>query len=98
MGDIMVNIDLIDTSKLKISGNDILENVKLYKEVIDNFYDKINNMTSNTFEWVGSRANDYVDKVNNDYKFYYDIHDILLSYGQYLIDTGENIENIINKV
>jgi len=91
----MVDIDLIDTNKLKDSGNDILENVKLYKEVIDSYFDKINNMTSNTFEWIGNKANDYVEQVNNDYKFYYDIYDILLSYGQYLIDTGENIESIM---
>lgn len=93
----MVNIELIDTVKVSECGQQILNEASAYKEIIDNLYNKINNMTSKTFEWVGAGANQYVEKVNNDYKLYCDIHDILTEYGQFLIDVSSNIEDTIKR-
>lgn len=93
----MVNIDLIDTKKMNECGTDILKQVSDYKEIIDNLYNKINNMPNKTFEWVGNGANQYVETINTDYKLYCDINDILTKYGNFLIDSASLLEETINK-
>ena len=54
-----MNVDYIDTDKLREIGNNILSETNIFKSNIDFLYDRINNINSKTFEWVGNGANNF---------------------------------------
>lgn len=93
----MVNIDFIDSTKVNEIGNNILENMSLYDEIVENLYNKINNMNTKTLEWVGNGANKYVETFNNDFKMFTDLSDTLKKYAYFLIDSSALIDETIKK-
>lgn len=87
----------VDTDIIEQSGIGILGLISDYKEIIDNIYARLNNMTDKTFEWVGISANNYVERFNSDYKLFSDVNDSVVKYGQFLIDYSNGIEEIIKR-
>jgi len=87
----------VDTDIIEQSGIGILGLISDYKEIIDNIYARLNNMTDKTFEWVGISANNYVERFNSDYKLFSDVNDSVVKYGQFLIDYSNGIEEIIKE-
>ena len=87
----------VDTEVLEQSGLGILNSISVYKEVINNLYETMNNMVERTHEWVGNGATIYVDKFNEDYKFFSDINDNMVKYGQFLIDYSKELEIIAKR-
>lgn len=84
----------IDSEVLESYGTAILDSISIYKETIEQLYSLINNMPNKTFEWVGVGAVKYVNKFNEDYKFFLDINDLFVKYGQFLLDYSNEMETL----
>ena len=93
-----MNIEYIDTEKLKEYGNNILESANNIKNNLDYLHERINNINSKTFEWIGNESNDFIDKFNNDYNNYNDIYLFIKEYGNLLIDCSNKVDDSIKKV
>lgn len=93
-----MNVDYIDTDKLREIGNNILSETNIFKSNIDFLYDRINNINSKTFEWVGNGANNFIEKFNLDFNYYNDIYVFLREYGNYFIEFSNRIDDSIKKV
>ena len=84
----------VDSNALEKNGLEIIELISTYKETIDELYSMINNMPNKTFEWVGQGSINYVNKFNQEHKYFIDINDLFVKYGQFLIDYSNEIERI----
>lgn len=93
-----MDIEFIDTDKLREIGNNILDEANNYKNSIDFLNNRINNINSKTFEWVGIGSYDFIDKFNFDLKMYNDIYIFIKEYGEFLINCSNIIENYFKKV
>lgn len=93
----MDNIN-VDTVKLKESGIDILNLAKELNEQIEMFFSRISNMSSNTREWVGNNANEFVRISNIEKIEYKKLIQTLNSYGNFLVNAANNYEECIKNM
>ena len=91
-----MDIELIDLNKIEECGKEILNEELVLSDLFENNYTVVNNMTTKTFEWVGDRANAFVDKYNNDNKSVNDLSEFMFKYGNFLLDSCTSIRNIID--
>lgn len=94
----MVNIEYLDTKRINECGLELLEQIEIYKEALDSLYSRINNISTNTFEWVGNGSDLFINKFNDDYKYYTNLYDVLKQYSYCLVDSSSLIESAIEKV
>lgn len=93
-----MNIEYIDTDRLREIGNNILNDTNVFKTNIDYLYERINNINSKTFEWIGKESNNFIENFNIDYNSYNDIYIFFKEYGEFLIECSNKIEDSIKKV
>ena len=91
----MNNMD-VDTSKMNDWGYNIISLVNEYEEAINMLYERINNMPTQSQEWVGTSAERFAQKLCKvEKKQYDDLGAALRKYGQLLINTASSIERAI---
>lgn len=93
----MDNIN-VDTVKLKESGIDILNLAKELNEQIETFFSRISNMSTNTREWVGNNANEFIRISNIEKIQYKKLIQSLNSYGNFLINAAYNYEECMKNM
>ena len=67
-------------------------------EIIDTMFNRINNISNNNSEWIGSSAKDFIESAKIDKIQYLNIKNCIYKSGKYLIDYASAMERIINEV
>lgn len=80
-----------DTDKLRENGNQILKLVDNLRVVVDEYYTRIEKMSTVTGEWIGPSADKFISKIISSKKNTMDFCDSLTNYGKYFIDSAEQI-------
>jgi len=88
----MAKLD-IDTRKMRECGNEIMKLSISVGDDINNLFDRIQNIPTVTCEWVGQAAEAYASRAKKEKLVYLQFKDILYSYGKYLVDGAEELEN-----
>jgi uncharacterized protein YukE len=83
----------IDLVKTKECGQEMKKYINEYREIIDQFYKKIDNMPFVTKEWVGQSAEKFSGLVKQDKTEYDKIAEILDLYSDNLINTADRLNN-----
>lgn len=92
-----MNLNFIDTIMLDELGNDMLNEINVYKQNIDYLFERINNMSSKTCEWIGIGADSFVENFNLNYVIFIDVYDCLKNFSLSLIDYSNFVDNTIKK-
>ena len=90
----MANIK-IDTTRLASDGKRIVELSKQYNSLIDDMFDKINNVTKNN--WAGEASNQYINNLRFERDYFKKFSDCMNQYGNELITHSDSIQNKIRK-
>lgn len=90
----MANIK-IDTTRLSSDGKRILELSKQYDILIDDIFDKINNVTKNN--WAGEASDQYRSNLRYEREFFKKLSMYMNQYGNELIAHSDSIQNKIKK-
>lgn len=83
---------IVDTNKLLTSGNDIISLTRELNEQINILFSRISNMNSNTLEWVGASANEFIRQANIQKSQYVKMIQILNKYGNVLKNAANYYE------
>lgn len=89
---------IVDTVKLKESGEDIIILTKELKEELDALFTRITNMNTRTYEWVGPASQDFIRRTNIEKIQYNKIINSLNKYGKALIEVSDRYDTYINKL
>ena len=92
----MTNLQ-IDTKKLRENGEDILILVKELNEEFDALFNRISNMNTRTYEWIGSSSAEYVRRANIEKTQYKKFTNSLSEYGRILVSAAENFDLLATK-
>lgn len=93
----MENIN-VNTLKIRESSNDILNLAKELNEQINAFFSRISNMATNTGEWIGESANEFIRISNIQKSDYTNFIKTLNSYGNFLAMCASHYENCIKNM
>lgn len=85
----------VDTTKIKDNGLEILGNVEKYKKNINDLFDRISNVPTQTYEWVGKSSNDFVKEVIKEKEDYINFGDGLNNLGTELGKYADSLEKAI---
>lgn len=91
----MEKID-VDTTKMKEAGNNIIVATRNFSLDISNLKKRIDKMTTDTFEWEGNSADNFVNRVDAQLLELNSFIATLNQYGQELIENAQNYENAVN--
>lgn len=94
---IMANL-IVDTDKLNDSGQDILRLTKELNEEFNAMFTRISNISSNTMEWVGTSANDFIRRANIEKIQYAKLINTLNKYGNHLLVAADKYQNDIKNI
>lgn len=86
-----------DTNKMTETGNEILKLVGNLKEVLNEYYKRLENIKDTTGEWVGPSAETFIARVTKSKKTNMDFCESLALYGKYFIDSAEQINSTIRR-
>lgn len=86
-----------DANKLRSDGTQILQLVDNLREVMLEYYKRIENMSTVTGEWTGSSANKYVNKIVSFKQNTMDFCDSLACYGKYFVSSADQIDATIKR-
>lgn len=86
-----------DTNKLRTDGNQILQLVDSLREVMLEYYKRIEKMSIVTGEWTGNTAEKYTYKVVSSKQNVMAFCDSLASYGRYFINNADQIDATIKR-
>lgn len=86
----------IDTAKMKEAGNNIVATTKIFSTDITNLKKRIDKMTTETYEWEGNAADNFVANVDLQLSELDSFIAILNNYGEELIENAQNYENAVN--
>ena len=89
---------IVDTKKLDESGRDIIALTKELNEEFSALFTRIANMSTRTYEWVGSASEDFIRRTNIEKVQYTKMVNTLNKYGKTLVDTAEEYERYANKI
>ena len=85
----------IDTARLSSDGKRILELSKQYSILIDDIFDRINNVTKNN--WVGEASEQYKISLVRERDFFKKFSICMNQYGNELIIFSNSMQNKIKK-
>lgn len=88
----------VDTEKMRNCGNTILELVEEFKKTLDATFTRIENVPTNTKEWIGDSSKLFAELANKDKIQYYGYATSLYKYGKYLIDCANYFDRTIESV
>lgn len=80
---------------LRNLGQNILSDASSYKAEVDKIYATVDNLSTS---WKGPDNQEFVNKVNEYKDVIGDLGKMINNYGQFLVDTGNNIERITNEI
>lgn len=83
---------IVDTNKLLTSGNDIISLTRELNEQVNMLFSRISNMNSNTLEWVGASADEFIRQANIQKSQYIKMIQILNKYGNVLKNAANYYE------
>ena len=83
----MANL-IVDTKKLKESGEDIIRLTREMNEEINSLFSRISNMNTITREWIGSASAEFIKRSNIEKIQYIKFINSLNKYGQFLIEAA----------
>lgn len=87
----------IDTTKIRECGTEIIELSKEMNEIITIMFNRISNITT-TGEWIGVSAASFIEEAKIDKIQYLNIKNNIYSYGKFLLDYADTMEQKINEV
>lgn len=93
----MAKLD-VDTQKMRECGNEIMKLSISIGDDINKLFDRIQKMPTNTCEWVGESAEAYVSRAKNEKLQYLQFKDVLYSYGKYLVNSADILEQSVRGV
>ena len=96
-GGFMAVID-VNTNYINDAGNDIISLTNEIRAILDDTFSMIENMTSETGEWQGKAAQEFVASANVDRANYNKFNQEVNNFGKYLIDYSNSMESLISKV
>ena len=88
----------VDTVKIRECGKDIMELSIELNEIINTMFNRINNMSNASGEWIGTSANDFIQLAKIDRIQYLNMKDSIYTSGKYLVDYANTMERVINEV
>ena len=83
----MANL-IVDTKKLKESGEDIIRLTREMNEEINSLFSRISNMNTITREWIGLASAEFIKRSNIEKIQYIKFINSLNKYGQFLIEAA----------
>ncbi len=86
-----------DTNKLRNDGNQILQLVDNLREVMLEYYKRIEKMSTVTGEWTGPSADKYIYKIVSSKQNTMDFCDSLACYGKYFIANADQIDATVKR-
>ncbi len=86
----------VDTARLRENGERIISISNELSENFNQLFDRITNIPSKSFEWVGEGANVFSNSVSKEKNNYISLKNNVYSYGKYLVDMAEELERTIN--
>lgn len=89
---------IVDTKKINESGKDIIILTKELDEEFSALFNRISNMSTKTFEWVGTASEDFIRRANLEKIQYKKMISTLNKYGKILVDAANEYENYSNKI
>lgn len=94
-----MNINLnIDTKKINEAGTNIVDLSFDLLDIINNFYERINNIPTKTGEWVGKESVYFASLCMVEKEEYVKFISSLKAFGENLISFATNIDNQVNCV
>lgn len=88
---------LVDIDKLNESGQDIIRLSRELNEEFNALFSRISNIT-NTGEWIGQAAEDFVRRTNLEKIQYLKMKDSIYKYGKSLLDVCDEYKKAINNL
>lgn len=92
----MANLQ-IDTKKIRENGEDILILIKELNEEFDMLFNRISNINTRTYEWIGSSSAEYIRRANIERTQYKKFTNSLSKYASALISIADNFDWLISK-
>ena len=88
---------VVDTIKLRESGNNIQALAKELNEAFNALYSRISNMNTKTMEWIGPSSENYIQRANLEKIQYINLVKTINSYGKVLINAANSYEKAAKK-
>ena len=88
----------VDTVKMRECGNEILSLVEELKLTMQTMFSRIENMPTQTKEWIGDSSQYYVTLATHDKIQYMNHANDLYKYGKYLLDCADYFEKTSQSV
>ena len=83
---------IMDTTKMKECGNDIMALTIEIGNELDALFDRIANIPVKSFEWTGEAANLFAQNARKDKVQYMKFKDDLYNKGKLLVECASNLE------
>lgn len=88
----------INSSYIKESGYDMIGLTNEIKEIIDDTFSMIANMSMETGAWQGKAAEEFVLASKIDKSNYIKLNQSINNFGKYLIEYANSMESLISRV
>ena len=90
-----MNFTYGDTANIKDISKELIDLANEYNIEITNLFKRLLEIPTETKEWVGNKADKYVQIVGLDKQQYIDFYNSLKEFANMLSDTANNIENCV---
>lgn len=90
-----MNFTYGDTTNIKDISTELINIANEYNIEITNLFKRLLNIPTESKEWVGNKADEYVKIVSLDKQQYIDFYNSLKEFANKLSETADNIENCV---
>lgn len=90
-----MNFEYGDSENIIEIAKDIINSANEYNIEINNLFKKLTSISTETKEWIGTKANRYNQIVSLDKQQYLDFYENLKSFSNELINIANNIDNCV---